>query len=98
MLNIADKDQVRDAARAEKREAERADKDFRAIMESPYGRRFIARTLNACGFQRSSFTGNSTTFFNEGRRSIALELWADINRVAPDLYVQMLNDAQEQNA
>lgn len=96
MPNIADKEQVKQAASTEKRAEERARKDFRAIMETPYGRRFIARLLDSCGFQKSSFTGNSTTFFNEGKRQVALELWAEINAVAPDLYVQMLNDAQEQ--
>lgn len=95
MLNIADKEQVKDASRAAKRAEERAQKDFRAIMETAPGRRFIAQLLDRCGFQRSSFTGNSTTFYNEGRRSIGLEVWAEINATAPDLYVQMLHDAQE---
>lgn len=95
MKNAADPQQVKEAASVEKRVTERELKDFRAVMETPAGRRLVANLLDFCGFQKSSFTGNSTTFFNEGKREVALELWRRINVVAPDLYVQMLADAQE---
>jgi len=95
MKNAADAAQVKEAGRAEKRTGERKLKDFRAVMETAPGRRLIADLLDFCGFQRSSFTGNSTTFYNEGMRAVALELWQRINTAAPDLYAQMLADAQE---
>lgn len=93
--NVADPEQVKEAERRERRSIDRESRDFRAIMETQPGRRFIARLLDYCGFQRSSFTGNSATFFNEGKREVALKLWADINRICPDLYMQMLDDAKE---
>ena len=95
LRNVADPEQVKNASRAEKFSNERELKDFRAVMETPPGRRFIAGLLDFCGFQRPSFTGNSGTFYNEGQRSVALELWRRINSACPDLYFQMLSDAKE---
>lgn len=95
MKNAADAQQVKEADTKEKRASERELKDFRAVMETAPGRRLIANMLDFCGFQKSSFTGNSTTFFNEGKREVALELWRRINASAPDLYFQMIADAQE---
>jgi hypothetical protein len=93
--NIADSEQVKNSERSEKRKMERDSRDFRSIMETQPGRRFVAHLLDFCGFQKSSFTGNSTTFFNEGKREVALELWRQINMACPDLYFQMIEDAKE---
>lgn len=95
MRNAADPQQVKDAGVRDKRVRERQLGDFRAVMELSAGRRFIARLLDTCGFQKLSFTGNAETYFNEGRRAIALEVWADINAAAPDLYFTMINEAKE---
>ena len=91
--DIADPRQVRDKTRKEKlgRAGELA--DFIEIMNTPAGRRFIWRLLELTGFQKSSFTGNSTTFFNEGMRNVGLIIWADLQE-RPDLLVQMMNEAR----
>lgn len=47
---------------------------LRSVLKSKEGRWFLMRLLDATRLNSSSFTGNSTTFFNEGRRAIGIEL------------------------
>ena len=68
--------------------------DLRFVMGTKQGRRFIGRLLAQAGLFTRSFTGNSETFFKEGRRSVALELLGDINEHAFPEYVQMLQEAK----
>jgi hypothetical protein len=53
--------------------------DLQYVLNTPAGRRFFIRLLEKTGYNSSSFTGNSTTFFNEGKREIALLLLKDIS-------------------
>ena len=46
--------------------------DLQSMMKNDFGRRFICKLLEDTGIFRPSFTGNSSTFYNEGQRSIAL--------------------------
>ncbi|MDP2270926.1 MAG: hypothetical protein Q8K32_09365 [Archangium sp.] len=76
------------------------DADLRSVLSTPAGRRFVWRWLTQAGLQSSSFVSGdqSGTAFNEGRRSIALALLAEAQRVAPELYTTALReqlDAQE---
>ena len=68
--------------------------DLRFVMSTKQGRRFVGRLLNQAGLLERSFTGNSETFFKEGRRSVALELMSDINAHAFPEYVQMLQETK----
>ena len=52
--------------------------DIRKVIREPEGRRFYWRVLSDAGIFRNSFTGNSTTFYNEGQRSIGLGLLEDL--------------------
>ena len=69
--------------------------DFRWIMEHAQGRRFINRLLDRTGVYRSSFTGNSETFFREGARNVGLQLLAQINDLCPEKYPQMLQEMKD---
>jgi len=66
--------------------------DIKALMSTESGRRFVSRLMAMAGFYRCSFTGNSTTFFNEGKRAIATEVYADIQSFCPEQYPQMLEE------
>ena len=55
-----------------------------SILKSKEGRWFFMRLLDATGVNSSSFTGNSTTFFNEGKRQGGLELLARIQELGFD--------------
>jgi hypothetical protein len=56
------------------RRRERELNDIRKVLSSSEGRRFCWRVLSESGLYKTSFTGNSQTFFLEGRRSLGLFL------------------------
>lgn len=81
-----------DAREEAKLEAKIEEEDLKWVMSNKRGRRFVWRLLDRAGIYRSSFTGNSTTFFNEGQRNIGLMLVAEIHRSCPDQYTQMIKE------
>ena len=72
--------------------------DVAWVLSTEPGRRFYWRVMNKCGLFKSSFTGNNTTFFNEGERNIGLLLMADLNAAHPEAYLQMLKESQQKQA
>lgn len=63
--------------------------DVRHVLSSVQGRRFVWRILDMAGVYRSSFTGNSSTFFNEGARNIGLRVLSDVMDAKPEAFLQM---------
>jgi len=92
--NAADKQQVSDAKSKEKRTHDRDIEDIKNVLSSRSGRRFYWRLLSFCGVFESSFTGNSQTFFLEGKRTVGLKMLDDLNRAQPDAYVTMMKEAK----
>lgn len=77
----------------QKRRAQLAEEaDFRKLMAEPWGRRIVWRTLQRCGVFHSSMTGNSETFYREGRRSIGLEFLLNCNSLCPSEYKLMVEE------
>lgn len=76
--NLADPKAVEDKARKQRMGRDQEIKDLRELLEHPAFRRFIWRLFQRFGLFRSSMTGNSHTFFNEGRRNEGLWLLAEI--------------------
>lgn len=76
-------------------ERERA--DLRAVCATPEGRRFVGRLLHAGGLFRQSFDGGSGTFFNEGRRSFAVEIFSDLEALDPtgELFIAIQRTTQD---
>ena len=75
-----------------------ADKDkgaLQALLGSEDGRWFIARLLKNEGLHTSGFTGNSGTFYNEGRRSVAVDIYTNIRTLLGVDGVKLLHKAQE---
>ncbi len=66
--------------------------DFRWLMSQKQGRRLVHQLLAETGVYRSSFTGNSETFFREGARSVGLRYLGLINAVCPEQYTIMLQE------
>jgi len=72
--------------------------DFKWLMGNKRGRRIGWRLLERTGVYRSSFTGNSETFFREGMRNVGLTLLAQVHEITPDQFAVMLkeqNDARK---
>jgi len=93
--NVADPKQVKEAGRKVERKREKELNDLRRILSEDFGRRFIWRYLELCGVFKSSFTGNSETFFNEGKRVVGLTMIKDINDANPEAYLQMVYESKE---
>ena len=66
--------------------------DFQWVVSTEQGRRFLWDLLGFTGIYRSSFTGNSSTFFNEGRRDVGLRIMGQIHEHAPEAYLAMLKE------
>lgn len=92
--NAADSDQVRQAGEKEERGRERDLNDMRTVLSTLSGRRVVWRYLTFCKVFESSFTGNSTTFFNEGMRNVGLALLADIHEAEPQAYLLMMQESK----
>lgn len=95
-LDLAGQERDRES-KAVKTKAERDQEvaDFKWLMSDKRGRRFMWRLLGITGLYRSSFTGNSSTFFNEGQRNIGLMLIAEVNDLTPDSYAIMLEEQRK---
>lgn len=92
--NAADEQQVERAKERTLSKEEKDANDLRWVLNSKPGRRFMWRLLEECGVYKTSFTGNSATFFNEGMRNIGLKLINEINNNAPEAYLVMLKEAK----
>jgi hypothetical protein len=90
--NAADKKQVEEAGREEKFSRKQELADLRNILATEGGRRFVWRYLGKCGVFKSSFTGNSQTFFLEGSRNIGLQIMEDVMAADPDSYIKMAKE------
>jgi hypothetical protein len=54
------------------------------IVENEDARAWLWDLMGFCGIARSSFTGNSTTFFNEGQRNVGLKVQAELVKYFPE--------------
>lgn len=93
--NAADEESVRTRKRKDEQIRDRELHDMRSVMETIEGRRFVWRLLSQAGVFRTSFTGNSTTFFNEGMRNIGLIVMADVQEACADKYLVMMNESKK---
>lgn len=91
---LADKDRVRKKSLQERFSRRTEIEDVAAILSTRFGRRFYWRLITECGIFRSSFTGNNTTFFNEGMRNIGLKFLSD-SQEFPDLYLLMMQESKQ---
>lgn len=54
------------------------------------GASFFRRMFEDCGLFSVSFTGNSSSFFNDGRRSIALDIFNRIREQDPVVAIALI--------
>lgn len=55
----------------------------------------MSRLLDMTGTERNSFTGTSTTFYNEGARSIGVTLLGEVKALAWGDYLAMLKEQRK---
>lgn len=68
--------------------------DLEFLLKNPSGKRFIAGLLAEAGVFDKTFTGNSKTYYNEGRRSIGLDLFHEIMDFNPAAFTEMWQEYQ----
>ena len=79
-------------SKVSKEQREEYELAFKSVMNTEQGRRFFWTLLEDCGIYRSSFTGNSSTFFNEGERNVGLKYMTRCMDICPDLYLKMQSE------
>jgi hypothetical protein len=62
--------------------------DLETVMKTKAGRAVMSRLFCVAGVFKPCFTGNSKTFYNEGRRDVGLEFFTDIKHNFPELYTK----------
>lgn len=99
-FNASDEQEVKRAKANDKNKRETELGDLRQLLSTKWGRRLVWRILDKTGQYRTSFTGNSTTFFNEGQRNIGLWLVDEVLSADTERYLLMIkeNNKGEQNA
>ncbi len=71
-------------------EYERLVESMRHLLQDKHGRRVLWNILSECSIYSDTFTGNSTTFFMEGKRSIGLSIISLIEETDPTAYAKLL--------
>ncbi|MFM0151439.1 Bbp19 family protein [Paraburkholderia sediminicola] len=94
-FNAGDANQVAERKSKAQRIDERRRNGLRQIMASSDGRAWMWALLGDCGIFRSCFTGNSQTFFNEGKREVGLPIMAELTEHFPDEYLVMAKEAKQ---
>ena len=70
--------------------------NIRNLIKLRQGREFIWYVLSICDLYSDVFTGNSRTFYQEGKRAVGLEILALLEDADSTIYPRMLlNKAKE---
>lgn len=90
-----DPGQVAEAKAQAKANADQAKEDVKTLMAIPAFRRFVWWILENTHVFRTSFTGNSETFFKEGERNIGLKVFLRVQEIDPEGYALMARENSE---
>lgn len=71
--------------------------DFLWVMRDARGRRFMWRLLSMTHIFKTSFTGNSETFFREGERNIGCRYMDEIHTHCHELYGSMVREQKDKD-
>ena len=70
---------------------------LRKFMAEPAGRAWAYDLMSACHQFSTSFATNALSMaFREGERNVGIKILADLTEAAPDLYLQMLKEANSE--
>jgi hypothetical protein len=84
IFNAADEEQVEEQEKKGKTKRDQELEDIKMLLSLPQGLRFFRRLMDIGHVFSTSFTGNSTTFFNEGMRNVALKIFNDVCEASPE--------------
>jgi hypothetical protein len=93
--NAGDEQHVKKRKRSAKTRNLQKKAALQALMSTPGGRAWIWDLLILTGYSTNSFSTQALVMaFNEGKRSLGLQLIGEINRISPELYVGMALENQ----
>ena len=76
----------------------REKEDMSKVLNNPAGRRVLWRIMDQSKLLAPDmFTGNSTTFYNLGKRDLGLWLYNQIMGSEPKAFLTMMNDQLQEN-
>lgn len=93
--NAADPKQIKEKREESELKQEQHLQDIRKILKTPEGIRVFSRILERGRMFSTSFTGNSATFFNEGARNLALQIFSEICEASPDKIASIILNTKE---
>lgn len=70
--------------------------NVRELLKHRYGKEVIWHLLSFCDIYSDTFTGNSHTFYLEGKRSVGLQFLQLLEEADPTAYARLLLDKQKQ--
>jgi len=68
---------------------------MRELLKTSYGQDVIWHILSLCDIYSDAFTGNSRTFYNEGKRSIGLQILHFLEEADPTIYGRLILAKQD---
>lgn len=71
--------------------------DMRELFKQPAARDLLWHVLSSCNVWGGIFTGNSQTYFLEGKRQVGIELLQLMEEVDPTLFPRLLLEKQNQS-
>lgn len=93
--NAADPQQVKRAARRERRAEDRQRRWVWTVMSSPEGRAFVWSLLERAGVFGSIYHPSSQIYYLAGRQDFGHELMAEVLAADEELYLRMEQEARE---
>lgn len=78
--------------------AQQREADMRWMLEHESGRRILFALIASSGTFDTSFTGNSGSFFKDGRKSVGQEFFHEVMRLDPKRFTQMWTEHTDAEA
>lgn len=95
---LADESRVNEQRKRDKLAREQEVEDLRYVMANPRGRRFFYRLVyEICGVENSSWNPSALIHFNEGRRSVGIDVKNEAQRTCPRDYLAMIEEKMYAN-
>lgn len=70
----------------------------RDILSTANGKRFLFWLINRTGVFAPCFTGDETTFFLEGKRSVGLEIYRLLMEANPDAFQELIDFQRDEQS
>lgn len=92
--NASDEGQVRDAGRRARLAREKHLTDFKTVLSTREGRRYIWSLLCKCGCFKSIWEQSAKIHYNAGQQDIGLEILAEMKSIDSELFAKMFLEAK----